>query len=90
MKKTIALAATTAATLAALASATAHAQSNVTMYGILNLAVERYSNADAAGNSVTRMPSLGGGMFPSFAVRSGFARLLHPERSHRLLADQRL
>ncbi|MHA4866552.1 porin [Duganella sp. PWIR1] len=47
----------------------AQAQSSVTMYGIIDAAVEQYSNADAAGNSVTRMPSLGGGMFPS---RLGF------------------
>lgn len=69
MKKTITLASATAATVAALVSTAAQAQSNVTMYGILDVAVERYSNADAAGNSVTRMPSLGGGMFPS---RVGF------------------
>jgi predicted porin len=66
MKKTIAIA---AAAVAAFASTAAHAQSNVTMYGILDAAVESYTNADAAGNRVTRMPSLGGGMFPS---RLGF------------------
>lgn len=54
---------------AAMLAGAAHAQSNVTMYGILDAAVEYYGNADAAGHSVTRMPSLGGGMFPS---RLGF------------------
>jgi predicted porin len=63
MKRTIAIAA------AIIASGAAQAQSNVTMYGIIDAAVETYTNADAAGNSVTRMPSLGGGMFPS---RLGF------------------
>jgi len=58
-----------AALAAALAAGAAQAQSNVTMYGIIDAAVEYYSNADAAGNSLTRMPSLGGGMFPS---RLGF------------------
>ena len=47
----------------------AQAQSSITTYGIIDAAVEYYTNADAAGNSVTRMPSLGGGMFPS---RIGF------------------
>lgn len=64
MKKTL-----YAAMAAALTVGAAHAQSNVTMYGIIDAAVETYTNADAAGNSVTRMPSLGGGMFPS---RLGF------------------
>ncbi|MRW93549.1 porin [Duganella sp. FT80W] len=63
MKKAIAIAAT------AFVATAAHAQSNVTIYGIIDAAVETYTNADAAGNSVTRMPTLGGGMFPS---RLGF------------------
>lgn len=54
---------------AVLAPCAAHAQSSITTYGIIDAAVEYYSNADAAGNGVTRMPSLGGGMFPS---RLGF------------------
>lgn len=62
MKKAIAIA-------AALIASGAQAQSNVTMYGIIDTAVEYYNNADAAGSSLTRMPSLGGGMFPS---RLGF------------------
>lgn len=47
----------------------AAAQSNVTIYGIIDGAVEHYTNADANHGSVTRLPSLGGGMFPS---RLGF------------------
>jgi predicted porin len=47
----------------------ASAQSNVTVYGIIDGAVEHYTNATAARESVTRLPSLGGGMFPS---RLGF------------------
>jgi predicted porin len=47
----------------------AAAQSNITVYGIIDGAVEHYTNANAAGDSVTRLPSLGGGMFPS---RLGF------------------
>lgn len=58
-----------AAMAAALTVGAAQAQSNVTMYGIIDAAVETYTNADTAGNSMTRMPSLGGGMFPS---RLGF------------------
>lgn len=53
----------------AMLTGAAHAQSNVTVYGIVDAAVEYYDHADAAKNSVTRMPSLGGGMFPS---RLGF------------------
>jgi predicted porin len=60
----------TAIACAALAaSLPAAAQSNVTIYGIIDGAVEHYTNADAAHGSVTRLPSLGGGMFPS---RIGF------------------
>jgi predicted porin len=60
----------TCAGLGALVAATpVFAQSSVTIYGIVDAAVEHYTNADAAGNSVTRVPSLGGGMFPS---RIGF------------------
>jgi predicted porin len=66
MKNTIAL---TALTAAAVLSPSAQAQTNITTYGILDAAVEYYNNADAAGSSLTRMPSLGGGMFPS---RLGF------------------
>jgi predicted porin len=50
-------------------SGVAHAQTNVTMYGIIDTAVEAYNHANAAGQSVVRMPSLAGGMFPS---RFGF------------------
>ncbi|MBV7538688.1 porin [Duganella sp. sic0402] len=102
MKKTIALA---AATAALTTSITAHAQSNVTMYGILDAAVETYTNADAAGNRVTRMPSLGGGMFPSrlgfrgtedlggglkaiFALENGFAIDTGTQGQNRLFGRQ--
>jgi predicted porin len=51
------------------AMGTAHAQTNITTYGIVDGAVEYYDNADASGKSQVRMPSLGGGMFPS---RLGF------------------
>ncbi|QJE02792.1 porin [Massilia forsythiae] len=47
----------------------ARAQTAVQIYGIVDAAVEHYTNADAAGHSRTWMPSLGGGMFPS---RLGF------------------
>ena len=47
----------------------AHAQTNVTIYGLLDTAVDYNTNVDAAGHSRTWMPSLGGGMFPS---RIGF------------------
>lgn len=53
----------------AVAFGTAHAQTSITTYGIIDTAVEYYTNANAAGDNVTRMPSLGGGMFPS---RLGF------------------
>lgn len=53
----------------AAACGAVHAQTNVTMYGLLDTAVDYNTNADAAGHSRTWMPSLGGGMFPS---RIGF------------------
>jgi len=64
MKKIVAL----AGTALALAGA-AHAQSSVTVYGLLDAAVDYNTNVDAAGHSRVWMPSLGGGMFPS---RIGF------------------
>jgi predicted porin len=68
MKKIAAKAAiATCGIVAAMGSA--HAQTSVTTYGIVDGAVEYYSNADATGKSQVRMPSLGGGMFPS---RLGF------------------
>jgi predicted porin len=68
MNKTLATAVLATCGLVAT-MAPAAAQSNATVYGLIDGAVEHYTNADAAGNSVTRMPSLGGGMFPS---RLGF------------------
>jgi predicted porin len=56
--------------LSALALATgAQAQSNVTIYGILDAAVEHLSNVGASGDSIKRMPGLTGGISPS---RLGF------------------
>ncbi|WP_338771938.1 porin [Massilia sp. METH4] len=46
----------------------AHAQSQVTVYGIVDAAVARMSNANAAGDSVTRVASLTG----SLPSRIGF------------------
>lgn len=66
----------------------AFAQGNVTVYGIVDAALARISNADAAGNAVTKMPSLtgslpscigfrgeealGGGLSAVFALKGGF------------------
>lgn len=73
---------------AGLACGAASAQSNVTIYGIVDTGVEYATNADAAGNSVWRMPTLtgtlpsrigfkgsedlGGGMKAVFALENGF------------------
>lgn len=62
----------TAALLASLMLASlhaAHAQSNVQIYGILDVAVENVTNSSATGGSLARMPSISGGMVPS---RLGF------------------
>lgn len=69
-------------------SATAWAQSSVTLYGIVDTGIEYVSHADAAGDSVVRMPGitgevpsrwglrgkedLGGGLSAIFALESGF------------------
>ncbi|MFL6674417.1 MAG: porin [Massilia sp.] len=59
----------TAAVLAAgLAAAPAFAQNNITPYGIVDVAVARTTNADAAGHSMTKEPSLTG----SVPSRIGF------------------
>ncbi len=66
----------------------AHAQSNVTVYGIIDAALARTTNADAAGNAITKMPSLtgslpsrigfrgvedlGGGLSAVFTLENGF------------------
>jgi predicted porin len=68
MKKIVATAALAACSTLALSGA-AHAQTNVTMYGLLDAAVDYNTNVDATGRSRVWMPSLGGGMFPS---RIGF------------------
>ncbi|WP_207004505.1 porin [Trinickia mobilis] len=73
---------------AACASGTAHAQSSVTLYGILDTGIEYISHADPAGDKVIRMPGntgelpsrwgiagtedLGGGLQAQFVLESGF------------------
>lgn len=47
----------------------AQAQSNVQVYGALDVAVEHVTNVNANGDSLTRMPSSSGGIMPS---RLGF------------------
>jgi predicted porin len=68
MKKIVATAAIAACSTLAILG-TAHAQSNVTVYGLLDAAVDYNTNVDTTGRSRVWMPSLGGGMFPS---RVGF------------------
>jgi predicted porin len=55
--------------LAGVSGAQAQAQSSVTIYGLLDTAVERVTNVDAAGSSRVRMTDLSGGQAPS---RLGF------------------
>jgi predicted porin len=54
--------------LLGLAGIGAHAQSSVTMYGIVDLPIEHLTNVGADGNSLTRMPGLSG----SVPSRLGF------------------
>ncbi|MDR7332157.1 porin [Roseateles asaccharophilus] len=63
MKKTLAL------TALALAAGATQAQTNVTIYGILDAAVEHLSGVGANSDSIKRMPGLTGGISPS---RLGF------------------
>ena len=79
----------TLALTAGLAAGTASAQSNVTVYGLIDTGVEYLTNANAAGDSLTRMPSitgtlpsrigfkgvedLGNGMKATFTLENGFA-----------------
>jgi len=74
--------------LALAAYHAAHAQSGVTLYGIVDAGVEYVSHADSAGHKVFRMPSntgdlpsrwgvkgsedLGGGLQAQFVLESGF------------------
>ena len=55
--------------LAACFAAPASAQTSVQIYGIIDTAVEHLSNTAPGGASLTRMPNLSGGQFPS---RIGF------------------
>ncbi|WP_338759604.1 porin [Massilia sp. METH4] len=75
--------------LAMLAAGSVQAQSNVTIYGILDTAVARVTNTNADGDGVTKMPSLtgslpsrigfrgsedlGGGLSAVFALEAGIA-----------------
>lgn len=55
-----------AGTLVAFAAACpAIAQSNVTVYGLIDSGVEYLTNANNAGDSLTRMPNVTGGLMPS-------------------------
>jgi predicted porin len=65
MKKTICGA---VALLSGLAASTAMAQSSVSIYGIVDTGLAHMTNANAAGDSVTKMPSL----TSSFPSRIGF------------------
>ena len=83
MKKAVAI-----ALAAGLGAGGAHAQSQVTVYGIVDVALAHMNNADAAGHGVTREPSLtgslpsrigwrgsedlGGGLAAVFDMESGF------------------
>ncbi|MBN3791189.1 porin [Burkholderia sp. Ac-20353] len=87
MKNTQALSAAGACALALVASSV-HAQSSVTLYGIIDTGIEFVSHANAAGDHVVRMPAvtgempsrwglrgaedLGGGYQAIFALESGF------------------
>ena len=73
---------------AACGAGSAHAQSQVTVYGLIDAALVHTDNVDAAGHSVTKMPSLtgslpsrigfrgseklGGGLAAVFTLESGF------------------
>jgi len=87
MKKAVAIA-LGAAFGAAFGAGGAQAQSQVTVYGIVDVALAHMNNADAAGHGVTREPSLtgslpsrigfrgsedlGGGLSAMFNLESGF------------------
>ena len=58
-----------ATALAMAGTSAVSAQTSVQIYGLIDTAVEHVTNVGAAGNSLTRMPNIGGGMFPS---RLGF------------------
>jgi predicted porin len=82
-------AAVSAAAALAVAGAPAAAQSNVTLYGVVDVAVETLNNVGGAGDRLTRMPSLtgylpsrfglrgsedlGGGLRAVFTLENGFA-----------------
>jgi predicted porin len=51
--------------VAAVAATPAFAQSNVTLYGVIDAGVEYLNNANAAKDDLVRMPSVTGGLVPS-------------------------
>lgn len=79
----------TAMGVMAAATSYAHAQSNVTLYGLLDTGVEHVTNVGASGSGLTRLPiltgsvpsrlgfrgseDLGGGLKAVFNLESGFA-----------------
>ena len=58
----------TAMSVMAAATSYAHAQSNVTLYGLLDTGVEHVTNVGASGSGLTRLPLLTG----SVPSRLGF------------------
>jgi predicted porin len=54
-----------AASLALTGATVAQAQTSVQIYGLIDTAVEHVTNVNTAGNSITRMANLSGGLFPS-------------------------
>jgi predicted porin len=71
-----------------IAASASHAQSNVTIYGLLDAGVEHLNNVGSSGSHLTRMPTLtgtvpsrigfrgtedlGGGMRAVFTLEEGF------------------
>ena len=59
----------TMALLGACACSTVHAQGSVTLYGVLDSSLAYTTNANAAGDSVTKMPTLTGSLPSRFGVK---------------------
>lgn len=55
--------------ISAVLAGNAHAQSNVTLYGIIDTGIQYYNNATAAGGSVVGMPSLSGKLPSRFGLK---------------------
>jgi len=56
-------------TLLGITAAPAFAQSNVTLYGIIDTGIEYVTHADASGNSVVRMPGVTGELPSRWGIR---------------------